>query len=210
MPGIENQFGEQEPKPLWKELIGIDKLIDDTIKNIDLSGSDFLAREEIQNQLRKKYKWHEKWASSTSWDRRCWAKERPDNKFGKNTEKLAALAEKNYATALNIYNQGKVEETLSRIENDTWEDLAKQLEEIENLIDTVGVKIATKKFLAWILGLKNQVVYKDLTDNDLTYFHEYQETLESNIDDLDFLSTLLPEYIGKIAEIIRNKKKKLK
>ena len=47
-------FGREKRKPIWKDLLEVEEKINTAIKRIDASGADFLARDEILNQLRKK------------------------------------------------------------------------------------------------------------------------------------------------------------
>jgi hypothetical protein len=212
MENISNPSGEHERRPLWIDLLEIESAIDEALKRIDVSGSDFMAREELLNQLRTKYNWYEKWASSTEEERIKWAtqyqKNQPINASKKNP--LLELAEKNYQTAINFYaqeNLGGLNSVLNQVENDTIESSAKELEEIGNLIGIVDIKQIARNFLKYISEFRKRVLYRDLTEGERSYFEQYEEIIESNIDDRDTHQSLLPSYIGKLAEIIRSKKK---
>src|SRR3989344_2382138 len=147
------QFGEQEPRPVWKDLIEIEKLIAAGMKRIDASGPDFLAKEEILKELRKRYNWYEKWASSTFEDRQTWAEESSgesdDYTHGYYLYRFIDLAEKNYKTALDAYAPGGIENTLNQVGNDTIESSAQELEDIKVLIKTTDIKEVAKKLLAY-------------------------------------------------------------
>lgn len=209
--------GEYERRPHWVDLFEIEKKINTTLERIDESGPAFLAKHDILEQLRKKYGWYEKWASSSAEDLISWAQayQRYQATFLKSKDPRGLsfyieLAEKNHKTALDISGQGEIRNVLNRVENATIEDSAKELEEIKELIKTTDVKEVARKFLLWISNFRKEVLSKGLTEEDLTYFDEYEEAIESNIDNRDILSTLLFGYINKLAEIIRSKKKQSK
>ena len=204
--------GEHERRPVWMDLLEIENKIDTALKRIDASGSDFLAREELLNQLKTKYHWHEKWSSATLQDREMWAKQYqknyPYSPFRDRT--FFMLAEKNYQTAINFHaprDSKELTDVLNQVENDTIESSAKELEEIKKLIKTTDIKGVARIFLKFISEFKKQILYKELTDDDRSYFETYEEKIESEIDDRDIHHALLPKFIDKLVEIIRSKKK---
>src|SRR3989344_3520596 len=201
------QFGEQEPRPVWKDLIEIEKLIAAGMKRIDASGPDFLAKEEILKELRKRYNWYEKWASSTFEDRQTWAEESSgesdDYTHGYYLYRFIDLAEENYKTALGFFAPGKVDDTFNQVMNATIESSVEELEDIRALIGTINIEKVTEALLEYLLVFKKEVIYKDLTDSERLGLEEQAKEIESQILDENFLNKALPAFIEKLIETIR-------
>ena len=208
MPETLQPFGEQEPRPVWKDLIEIEKLIANEMKKIDASGPDFLARQEFLEKLRKRYNWYEKWASSTQKDRLIWAEEFI-KELGRDEDKIFELADENYETALGVYAPGGIDNTLNKIQNATIEDLMQVLERIKASVSNaeVDIKDVVRKLLAYLLEFRRQMIYLDLTDEERDYLRENVEMIESSIDDREFLFYILPIFIDKFVDILKTKKK---
>jgi len=194
------------------ELLEMETSIKKSLGKIDISASDFTGKDEVLRQLRRKNNLYEKWATSTHEDRVLWArefqKELPRGMF--TLKKALELADKNYQEASDFYtekNLGPVENIVSRVENDSIESSAKELEALKKSIDTTDIKQVAKNFLKYIKEFRRQVLYRELTDDERSHFEQYEETIESNIDDRDIHHNLLPYYLDRLAEIIRSKKK---
>lgn len=100
-----------------------------------------------------------------------------------------------------------IKRVLVAVENDTLESSVKELDSIKILVGTVDIKEVARIFLKFIKEFRKQIGFVDLNANEQSYFEAYEETIESNIDDRATLESLLSDYIDKLVDIIRSKKK---
>lgn len=211
---------EYNNKPVWQELVDIEKLIEQAVKEIDASGSDFMAKNAIIQQLRKQYGWYDKWQSLADTDISKWANayERYYNfniaGFGKKAPLQPAgyfldLAKKYILEASQgqLPNNSDVAKGLVKVEVDTLRSDVKELEGIKANLLNQDLKKVARDLIKWIISFQKEVVYKNMDVNSRSYFEEYLEAIEANIDDKDFLYKMLPKYINTlIDEIIHYKK----
>jgi hypothetical protein len=211
-----NEDAEYGGREAWRQAFDLEKEIYFATNRIDPSGSDFLARETFEEQIRKQNAWYEKWVAMSSKDMRQWAsqystfrlnEDYKNKKSPHSYEYYLNLAEQYHKQALEFLNPTpNLKEVVKKVENDSIENSAKEFENLLEEYKGKKLKELAKAFLRLIEGFKKEFIYRELSDNNKTYFDEYYEVIESNIDDSNVLEQMIPRYIAKLAQIIRKKK----